>query len=137
LSRDIPQDAITMRWWDATRAGKLLLQKCSTCESVQHPPRSVCLACGSDELDWIEASGDGRVDSFTVVARQVVPDLPAPYVVARVRLREGPLILTNIVADDHAALRCDQAVVVDWRPLSDGRQLPVFTPARGGEPLGF
>jgi uncharacterized protein len=132
LNCAIPQDAITMRWWDATRTGKLLLQKCSACEAVQHPPRSICLGCGSGELDWVEASGDGWIDSFTVVARQVMPELPVPYVVARVRLREGPLILTNIVAEDHGALSCEQAVEVSWRPLSDGRQLPVFRPAREG-----
>jgi uncharacterized OB-fold protein len=132
VSCDIPQDAITRPWWEATRTGKLLLQQCSACEAVQHPPRAVCLSCGSGEIGWMQASGDGRIDSFTVVARQVMPDLPAPYVVARVRLREGPLILTNIVADDHSALRCEQPVALSWRPLSDGRQLPIFAPARGG-----
>ena len=132
MSCEIPQDAITAPWWEATRTGTLLLQTCTACDAVQHPPRSICLNCGSSELGWMQASGDGRIDSFTVVARQVIPELPVPYVVARVRLREGPLVLTNIVADDHGALRCEQPVVLNWRPLSDGRRLPVFAPAREG-----
>lgn len=79
-------------------------------------------------LDWIEACGRGRIDSFSVVARQILPELLPPYVVARVRLEEGPILLTNISAPDHAHLECDQPVEVTWRALADGRALPTFVP---------
>jgi uncharacterized OB-fold protein len=52
-----------------------------------------------------------------------------PYVVALVRLAEGPLLLTNIVACDPGALACDMPVVLCWEPVEDGRNLPLFRPA--------
>jgi hypothetical protein len=51
-------------------------------------------------------------------------------VVALVDLAEGVRMLTNIVGCDPAEVAIGQAVTVTWEPLSDGRQLPQFTPAR-------
>lgn len=121
-----PEDAITRPWWDATRARRLVLQACAACGRLQHPPRAVCTACAGAALVWREASGEGTIDAFTVVARRIRPELEPPYAVARVRLAEGPLLLSNIVESDLAALACDQAVRLAWRPLGDGRHLPVF-----------
>ena len=53
----------------------------------------------------------------------------APYAVALVRLAEGPVVLTNVVAADLEALVCDAPVTLAWEPLADGRSLPVFAPA--------
>ena len=125
------QDATTATWWDATRERRLVLQTCQSCAAVQHPPRSVCLACLSEELGWTEASGAAVVDSFTVVHRAPRPDVVAPYVLARVRLAEGPVLLTRIEDVDPTAevpVRCDQSVSLRWAELADGRALPVFVP---------
>lgn len=121
-----PVDAVTQPWWDATRERRLLVQACE-CGHRQHYPRALCTGCGrTDALGWVDAAGDGTIDSFTVVHRGL-PGYDAPYVVARVRLAEGVLMLTNLVDVDRDALRCDQQVVLTWRALADGRHLPVFT----------
>ena len=73
-------------------------------------------------------SGNGVVDSFTVVHRGL-PGYAAPYVVARVRLDEGPLLLTNLVGNEVDGWVCDAPVRVVWHALSDGRHLPLFAPA--------
>ncbi len=124
------QDTTTRPWWDATRDRRLLLQTCTSCRSVQHPPRSVCLSCMSEDLAWTEASGVGTVDSFTVVHRAPREDVVVPYVLARVRLPEGPILLTRLEGPVDAAgdpSACDRPVTLDWAPLADGRALPVFT----------
>jgi uncharacterized OB-fold protein len=123
-----PDDAITRPWWDATRERRLLLQRCEGCGRVQHPPRAVCAACGSAALGWRAAAGTGIVDAFTVVRRAPRAGFDPPYVVARVRLDEGPILLTNLVEAD--GVGCDARVRLRWRPLSDGRHLPVFAPER-------
>lgn len=128
-----PVDAMTEPWWDATREHRLLLQRCESCGGLQHYPRYVCVRCGSVELGWHESTGAGVVDSYTVVHRAPRADVEAPYLVARVRLDDGPLLLTNLVevpaSDDAVAI--GERVVVRWRDLSDGRALPVFAPTGG------
>lgn len=129
-----PPDDVTQGWWEATRQRRLVLQRCATCERVQHPPRALCLGCGSfTELDWVEASGFGTVDTCTVVERAPFPEFTPPYVVARVRLREGPIMLTNVVDVDPYTVGIGDPVRVAWRPLPDGRNLPVFVPHRDQE----
>jgi uncharacterized OB-fold protein len=123
-----PVDAVTQGWWDATRERRLVVQQCSVCGHLQHYPRALCTACGGTTLDWMDVVGDGVVDAFTVVHRGL-PGYDAPYVVARVRLAEGPVLLANLVEADVDAWSCDVPVTVVWHALGDGRHLPLFAPA--------
>lgn len=122
-----PADEVTAPWWEATREHRLVLQTCEPCGAVQHPPRAVCIRCGrTDRLGWRDAAGTGTVDSFTVVHRAPRPELEVPYVVARVRLTEGPLTLTRLEGRDPDDWGIDDPVRVEWIDLTDGRALPVF-----------
>ncbi|MEV6342741.1 OB-fold domain-containing protein [Actinoplanes sp. NPDC051851] len=94
----------------------MMLQICLTCRRFQHHPRPICLACGSSDLSDTPAAGTGVVDSFTVIHRA-----EQPYILARVRLTEGPIVLTHLIDDPNPA--CDQPVRLDLR---DG--LAVFRP---------
>lgn len=125
-----PADELTADWWEATREHRLTVQGCSACSGVQHPPRAVCTHCGStDGLAQRETAGRGVVDSFTVVHRAPVADVEVPYVVARVRLDEGPILLTRLEGrTDADSWHIDDRVTVDWVGLADGRALPVFRP---------
>jgi uncharacterized OB-fold protein len=126
-----PVDAVTYPWWQATRERRLLIQHCAACGRYQHPPRTVCIGCGKPGPGWVQAGGDGTVDAWTTVHRAPAPGIQAPYVVARVRLAEGPLLLTNLVGEPAGGWRCGAPVAVGWRPLEDGRCLPVFRPGLG------
>ena len=125
-----PVDTTTQPWWEATRSGRLLLQSCSSCGGLQFYPRMLCTRCGAVEgLGWSEASGAAVVDTWTVVYRAPVPGLRAPYVLARVRLAEGPLMLTCLIDAPVDQQLDGRAARLAWRPLADGRKLPVFTVA--------
>jgi uncharacterized OB-fold protein len=127
-----PPDEVTEGWWAATRQRRLVLQRCADCGRVQHPPRALCTACGgTDRLGWLDASGVGTVDSCTVVERAQSPAFTPPYVVARVRLAEGPVLLTNVVDLEPYRVRIGDQVRLLWRELPDGRALPVFGPVSG------
>ena len=58
---------LSQPWWDACRKQQLLLQRCSGCEHVQFYPRTLCTACGGDNIEWVRASGNGTLLSYTVI----------------------------------------------------------------------
>jgi uncharacterized OB-fold protein len=117
-------------FWDATREGRLIIQKCKDCEKHIFYPRMACPHCFSDNIEWVEASGKGTIYSFTVVESNApspfVPDMP--FVIAVVILEEGVRMLSNIVECDLDALECDQAVEVTFEKLNDEFILPKFRP---------
>ena len=129
MSIDVPPpDEVTRPWWEATGRRELVLQTCSRGHR-QHPPRAVCTTCGDTAgLGWSTATGRGSVDACTVVHRAPAPGFEPPYLVARIRLAEGPVLLSTVVTDDLDAVAIGDPVTLDWRPLADGRALPVFVP---------
>ena len=125
-----PADEVTEAFWEASRAHRLTVQQCHACQHVQHPPRALCTGCGSMEhLDQVDASGLGEVDSFTVVHRAPRQHLDTPYTIARVRLAEGPILLTRLVDRSGEEWTIGDRVEVRWTDLPDGRALPIFRPA--------
>ncbi|MBM9459159.1 OB-fold domain-containing protein [Nocardioides sp. zg-536] len=121
-----PADDLTQAWWDAATERRLTVETCAACGNRQHPPRGVCTACSSTEhLGQADVAGTGTIDSFTVVHRAPRADLEVPYVLARVRLGEGPVLLTRLVGG--LEWRIGQPVTVAWADLPDGRALPYFT----------
>lgn len=125
---EIPEpDDVTSPWWEATRERRLLVQVCDGCAHAQHPPRAVCTSCGDmNRLSWRDAAGRGTVNSWTTVYRSPLPDAEVPYVIARVRVQEGPILLTRLIGGDPEGWEIGIQVVLDWLPASDGRALPVF-----------
>lgn len=122
-------DEVTLPWWEATGEHRLLVQTCAGCSERQHPPRALCVHCGSGDLGWSASAGTGVVDSYTVVHRAPRPELDVPYVIARVRLAEGVILLTRLEGRPQQEWRIDDPVQVSWVDLDDGRALPVFVPA--------
>jgi uncharacterized OB-fold protein len=122
----------TRYFWERCRERQLVVQRCSDCGEHLFYPRSVCTQCRSRDIAWIAASGRGTISTFTIVRRAFAPGFAAkvPYVVALVRLEEGPQLMTNIVACDVDAVAIGMAVEVDFEPVDGEITLPVFRPAR-------
>lgn len=118
----------TARYWEGAREGKLLLQRCRACSTVQFPPRHQCATCWSDEIDWIASSGRGTVESFSIVRRAPVPAYRdrTPYVVAAVLVEEGPRLVTHIIGDGALDVQIGDSVRVDFADDGAGNVLPQF-----------
>ncbi len=114
-------------WWEATRSQLLLIQRCLACGHHQLYPRTICTVCHRTELELVAASGAGTVYSHSIVHRAPA-GFEAPYVVAIVRLSEGPRLLTHVIGCAPEDVRCDMPVRIAWEPLPDGRNLPMFVP---------
>lgn len=117
-------------FWDAARAHRLVLQHCQACNKPIFYPRAACPHCGSERLGWQDASGKGKIYSFTTVLSNAPSPFIAdmPYVVAVVELAEGVRMLSNIVQCDPQQLRCEQPVEVVFERLNDEFTLPKFRP---------
>ncbi len=114
----------TKTFWDAAGEGRLLVKQCDDCGEHHHYPRAACPFCGSERLQWRQASGKGTIYSFSVMRRAEVP-----YIIAYVTLAEGPTMMSNIVDADADAVRIGQAVTLKLSASEGGPPLPVFTPA--------
>jgi len=113
----------TEAFWAATREGKFLVKTCKECQRAHWYPRALCPFCFADATEWREASGNGRIYSFSIMRRA-----PQPYAIAYVALEEGPMMMTNIVGCDFDEIAIGQAVRVELREAEGGFRVPVFTP---------
>lgn len=118
--------ALTEPFWEAAEKGRLLLQHCGACGTWVFYPRAICPHCWSDDLEWKEASGTGRLKSFSQIWKPGHPGWSpaAPYFVALVELAEGPTMLSHVLTD-----RTDLSVgdALTFVPtMIGGRVLPCF-----------
>ncbi|MEY2966235.1 MAG: hypothetical protein RLY50_285 [Actinomycetota bacterium] len=114
-------------FWNATADGRLVLQKCSSCDTVAWPIRRHCPTCWTETLVEFDASGRGKVYSFTVVRKGRMDYKDAsPFVVAYVELDEGPRVMTNIVECEPDEVAVDMPVEVVFHDTGHGQSLYRF-----------
>jgi uncharacterized OB-fold protein len=78
------------------REGKFLGLKCNECGAYTVPPQKVCSECHSENMKILELSGNGEVQTFTVIHVPAEGFNP-PYIVSLVKLEEGPWVVANII----------------------------------------
>jgi uncharacterized OB-fold protein len=127
-----PASPSTERVWEATREGQLLLPWCLDCGRAHFYPRRRCPFCRGSNFEWRAAGGGGVVYALSVQHRPGWMGLAdrVPYAVAVVELDEGVRIMGGLDGlGDAAGAAVGTRVMLGWEPLSDGRQLPMFTAA--------
>ena len=58
-----PHPALTQDnafWFEGAQAHRLLIQHCTSCGTLRHPPLPACGVCGSLDWDVVESSGKGH-----------------------------------------------------------------------------
>lgn len=144
-SKPLPRPTpVSQEFWEGARRHELRLQRCTGCGEHIFYPRVVCPSCLSDGLEWVTASGKGKVYSYTVVRRAMHPSFrpDVPYVYAIVELEEGPHMPTNIVGCSHDDVSVDMPVEVVFDDVTEKMTLVKFRPpltlspegAEAGEP---
>ena len=125
--------AETRPYWDAAKAGRLMVQRCRSCARHQFYPRPFCTVCLSDEIEWVDASGYGRIYTYTICCIAAHPSMNdrTPYAVALIELDEGVRLLTNLVDSDIERIHCGARVQVCFERISDEFTLPQFTLVKG------
>lgn len=117
----------TAGFWQAVERRELALKWCPHCAKAFHPKRIVCTDCGANDLAWRNASGRGKVYSFSEVHRAASPIFGAsvPYTVGVVALEEGVYLFTRFVPEP-GPIAIDAPARVDFRVLEQGQPMPVF-----------
>ena len=117
-------------YWEACRKNQLLIQHCPACGHYQFYPRAFCTECMRSEPEWVQASGQGKVETWTIVRRPVSEAYAAdtPYVIALVRLDEGPVMMSHVTDCDPELVRSGMPVEVVFKAWSDEVTMPTFKP---------
>lgn len=69
LQRPIPVPTeLSKPFWDAAKQKRLVVQHCTSCNTLQYPPRPRCNKCNSTApLAWKEVKGRGHIDVCFVI----------------------------------------------------------------------
>jgi uncharacterized OB-fold protein len=127
-----PRPALTQDnafWFEGARAHQLLIQHCTSCGTLRHPPLPACGTCRSFEWDTVTASGRGTIYSFVVVHYPQVPSFDYPLAIGLIELEEGTRVVANIEGIERDALRIGLPVEATFVDYDDELSLPVFGPA--------
>jgi uncharacterized OB-fold protein len=133
-----PRPAITQDnafWFEGARAHKLLIQHCTSCGTLRHPPLPACAVCGSLDWDTVESSGRGTVYSYVVVHYPQVPSFEYPLPIGLIELEEGTRVVANLDGVEINAIEVGLPVQATFVDFDEELSLPVFVPAgtRGGK----
>ena len=131
-----PRPSITQDnqfFFDGAKEGKLLIQRCSNCGALRHPPRPACPECRSFEWDTVRSSGRGTIYSYVVNHHPKVPAFDYPLVVALVELEEGTRLVANVSGIAPEAVVIGTPVQARFETFDDELTLPVFHPVDGSD----
>lgn len=130
--RPLPEPSeLTRPFWEGLKAREVRLQRCQDCSQFVFYPRVACPECMSERLKWEAVSGRGKVYTFTIVRRAMIPAFQAevPYVFAIVELEEGPRLATNVIGCDPERVRVDMPVKAAYDEITEEISLLKFEPA--------
>jgi uncharacterized OB-fold protein len=103
-------------YWQALERGELTLPKCEVCGALNHPIDRICRVCESGQLSWSRVEPRGRLYSWAIEHRPVIPGFDPPYVIAQVTpagCAEGEVrVSCTLLVDDPAALAIGMPVVL-------------------------
>jgi len=122
--------ALFQPYLDAAARGELAIQRCRACRRWIHFPESSCPTCGSTELAFEPVSGQGTVETFSVIHKSFVPEFQGrePYVIAWIGLPEQPglRVFGNIVDAAPEDVSIGMAVEVFFETRDGHGALPNF-----------
>jgi len=127
-----PRPAITHDnafWFEGTRAHELLIQRCTSCGTLRHPPLPACANCGSLEWDTVEASGRGTLYSYVIVHYPQVAAFEYPLPIGLVELEEGTRVVANLGGAEPEQFVIGMELRAEFVDHGEDLSLPVFVPA--------
>ena len=123
-----PKNKDTQFFWDGIAEGKLLIQRCSDCGKLRHPPAPVCSSCHSFSWDTVESSGRASIVSHVKMHHPALPAFDNPNPIALVQLEEGTRLVASMQGFELSAIKIGLPVQVDIVRFDEELSLPVVKP---------
>jgi uncharacterized OB-fold protein len=118
-------------FWHGIQKEQLLVQQCTQCGEVRHPPMPACPYCQSLSWEPVELSGRGTVYSFTTIHRPLPPGIAAPARVALVELDRGVRMVAGFRSPEDRNPQIGEPVAVTYERVDDDLTIPWFEPQTG------
>ncbi len=110
-------------WREIPQRYNLRASKCSVCEAVHYPPRSVCPECrraSIDKMQDVKLAGVGTILEWTRVHKAAPGyEKQVPYALALIQTPEGPVVTGQIVDHDGREVKAGAAVKAVFRRLGE------------------
>jgi hypothetical protein len=104
-------------------SGRIMLQRCSACGTVQHPPEEVCHRCLGTEFDYVASQGYGVIYSYAIQHYAPAPVLQevVPFNIVLVQLEDFPevRIVGNVINCPPEEIAIGQRVRAVFVPVTD------------------
>ena len=97
LTYDYALGKVAGTFFDGLRDGKILASKCSASGLAYLPPRAFCERSFEPCDSWVEAGGEGVIESSTIVVRGFEGKRPPPVAIAFVRLDGVDSAIANYI----------------------------------------
>ena len=115
-------------WRKIPEQYNLIGRRCSKCNELFFPPREVCLKCGSHEMYDYKFKDKGSIVTYTIIRTPVsdpegeIIEKPArniPYILAIIKLEEGPMVTTEIVDCSLDEVEINKQVEMVFRKIQE------------------
>jgi uncharacterized OB-fold protein len=102
----------------------LMGEVCPSCQNKIFPPRDVCPHCGGEARQQYAFSGKGEIYSFTTISEAPAGyEENAPFMVALVKLAEGPMVTAQLTDLGEKPVEIGMPVEMVTRKIrSDGNE---------------
>lgn len=108
---------------------KLMASRCPECGGLYLPPKAICPTCYSEDMEWVELGGQGKLAAYTAV--HIAPtfmeaqgfDRNNPYLAGVVELDEGVKIsarITGLDAQNPTAVEIGTPLTLDFIEQGEG-----------------
>ncbi|PLX36743.1 MAG: acyl dehydratase [Hyphomicrobiales bacterium] len=123
---------LTEPFWKGAHEGRLMMQKCSKCGTVNFHPKPWCIECGSRDIPWTEMRPEGTVYSYTI-SRAVAMNYPGwkeelPVIMCLVDIDGGARMYAQVTGIEPEAMQVGLRVTAYFDPISDDYSIPKFRP---------
>ena len=108
----------TSRYLSAVKEGRLVGQRCPSCDNVYIPPRGSCAACGVPTEEEVALSDKCTVESFTIVYIPIPGNpIQPPYIIANLIPDGANISFIHLLSECvNEEVHKGQRVQAVWKP---------------------